>query len=72
MAGIELKSGEDHSSYTCSVRKEIFVSQDQSLGNWLMIQNIDSQIAERMIFFFCESRQCDQTKYDLYLALDLN
>jgi hypothetical protein len=46
VAGIELKSGEAHSSYTCSTRKGRLVSRDQSLGNWLMIQNIDSQNAE--------------------------
>jgi hypothetical protein len=49
MVGIELKSGEAHSSYTCPERKAMLVSRDQSMGNWLIIQNIDSQIAERMI-----------------------
>jgi hypothetical protein len=49
VAGIDLKDGKDHSSYTCPERKQMLVSQDQSLGNWLIIQNIDSQIAERRI-----------------------
>jgi hypothetical protein len=48
VAGVELKSGEAHSSYTMHL-PSMKRYACESLGNWLIRQNIDSQIAERMI-----------------------